>query len=319
MEHTARPDSVTNMGDLRRNRSITLLAGDGHPRLAEAIARLAGVGLTPVSITAFADGEARVKIEANVQDADVYIVQPTSTPTNERLMTLALIAEAARGAGAQRVTAVLPYFGYARQDVRKEAGEPRSAQLAARVLRAAGVDRAVVLELHAPALESAFDMPVVHLLADELMLPVVREWGIADLVVVSPDAGGLKRAQRYASALGAPLAVVTKARPSPDAAVAYQVLGEVRDRACLIVDDMASTGGTIASAADSLLRAGAREVHALFVHAVMAPGALQRIRAARLGRIVTTDGVPSVLDARVQVVSVAPILARAVERLAAGA
>lgn len=319
MEHTARPDSVTNMESVSRYRSVMLLAGDGHPRLAEAVARLAGVGLAPVSVTAFADGEARVKVGADVQDADVYIVQPTSTPTNERLMTLALIADAVCGAGAQRVTAVLPYFGYARQDVRKEAGEPRSAQLAARLLRAAGVDRAVVLELHTPALESAFDMPVVHLRADELMLPVVRDWRIADLVVVSPDAGGLKRAQRYASALGVPLAVVAKARPSADAAEAYQVLGEVRDRACLIVDDMASTGGTIAGAADCLLRAGAREVHALYVHAVMAPGALQRILAARLGRILTTDSVPSVLDARVQAVSVAPLLARAVVRLAGGA
>jgi ribose-phosphate pyrophosphokinase len=148
------------------------------------------------------------------------------------------------------------------------------------------------------------------------MLPVVRGWNAPDLTVVSPDAGGLKRAQRYALALAAPLAVVAKTRPAPDVAVAAGVLGDVRGRACLIVDDMASTGGTLAGAAQALAGAGAREVHALFVHAVMAPGALERIRAASVGRIVTTDSVPAQPDARIQVVPVAPLLARAITRLA---
>jgi ribose-phosphate pyrophosphokinase len=295
---------------------LALIAGDAHPRLAEEIARLIGTAVTPTSVSAFADGETRVRIEGEVQDADLYIVQPTSSPTNERLMTLALIADAARGAGASRITAVLPYFGYARQDVRKNPGEPRSAQLAARILRCAGIDRAVVLELHSPALESAFEMPLLHLQTDELTLPLVRGWGIADLVIVSPDAGGLKRAQRYASALGAGLAVVAKARPDADAAVALHILGDVRDRACLIVDDMASTGRTLAAAAQSLAHTGAKEIHALFVHAVMAPGALERMCAGPLRRIITTDSVPSAPDPRVQVVSIAPILARALSGLA---
>ena len=295
---------------------LALIAGDAHRRLAQEIARLIGIAATPTSVTAFADGETRVRIEGEVQDADVYIVQPTSAPTNERLMSLALLADAARGAGATRVTAVSPYFGYARQDVRKNPGEPRSAQLAARILGCAGIDRAVVLELHSPALESAFAMPLLHLQADELVLPLVRGWGIADLVIVSPDAGGLKRAQRYASALGAGLAVVAKTRPGADAAVALQILGDVRDRVCLIADDMASTGRTLVAAAESLARAGAKEIHALFVHAVMAPGALERMCAGPLRRIITTDSVPSAPDTRVQVLSVAPLLARAVSSLA---
>ena len=302
--------------DMDRKTGLALIAGDAHPRLAEETARLIGTPLTPIAVSAFADGETHVRIEGEIQDADLYIVQPTSPPTNERLMSLALIADAARGAGAARIPAVLPYFGYARQDVRKNPGEPRSAQLAARILRCAGIDRAVVLELHSPALENAFEMPFLHLQADEVVLPVVRGWGFADLVIVSPDASGLKRAQRYAPALGARLAVVAKARPAADAAVALQVLGDVRDRACLIVDDMASTGRTLAAAAESLTRAGAREIHALFVHAVMAPGALERICAGPLQRIVTTDSVPAALDARDQVVSIAPILARAVTSLA---
>jgi ribose-phosphate pyrophosphokinase len=206
------------------------------------------------------------------------------------------------------VTALVPYFAYARQDVRKHAGEPRSAQLAARILAAAGIEHVIALELHSPALESAFPMPLTHLQADELLLPLLRGRG---RVIVSPDAGGLKRAQRYAAALDAPLAVVTKRRTSPDAAAALQVLGEVRGQSCLIVDDMASTGGTIAGAARALLAAGAREVHALFIHAVMAPGALERIREAGVRSIVTTDSVRAVAAPGIEVVSCAPLFARA--------
>jgi ribose-phosphate pyrophosphokinase len=302
-------------GSLQRKPGIALIAGDAHPALAQQIARQANADLIPASVSAFADGESRVRIEAGVQDADVYIVQPTSAPTNEHLMTLALLADAALAAGAARITAVVPYFGYARQDVRKQPGEPRSAQLAARLLRLAGIDRMIVLDLHSPALESAFEIPVVPVVADELMLPAVRQWGVAELTIVSPDAGGMKRAQRFATALNAPLAVIAKARPRPDVAVQLQVLGEVRDRACLIVDDMASTGRTMVGAAEALQAAGAREVNALFVHAVMAPGAMERLCAGSFKRILTTDSVASTLDPSVEVVSIAPLLARAVAQL----
>ena len=171
-------------------------------------------------MSAFADGETRVRIEGEVRAADLYIVQPTSPPVNERLVTLALLADAARAAGAARLTAVVPYFGYARQDVRKNAGEPRSAQVAARILECAGIERLVALELHSPSLEAAFRIPLMHLAADEMALPVIKQWRLPALTVVSPDAGGMKRAQRYAGALGAPLAVVAKTRPQPDAAAA---------------------------------------------------------------------------------------------------
>ena len=296
--------------------AMALVPGDAHPQLAHAIAALLGETLVPTLVSAFADGETRVRIEADVQDADVYIVQPTSAPTNERLMTLALLAEAARAAGAARITAVVPYFGYARQDVRGNAGEPRSAQLAARVLRCAGIHRLVTLELHSPALESAFEMPLIHLHADDLMLPAIRSWNLPRLTLVSPDAGGLKRAQRYAAALAAPLAVVAKTRPRADVAVALQVLGDVRSRSCLIVDDMASTGGTIAGAAQALLEAGAAQVHALFIHAVMAPGALERICAASVRTVATTDSVATAPDARVHIVPIAPLIAETLARLA---
>jgi ribose-phosphate pyrophosphokinase len=287
-----------------------VIAGDAHPDLAREVAGLAGRRLVPATITAFADGETRVAIEADVRGADVCIVQPTSAPVNARLMALALIADAARAEGAASLTALMPYFGYARQDARGKPGEPRSAQLAARLLACAGITRAVVLELHSPALENAFSMPLVQLQADELLLPVIRGWGLAKLAIVSPDAGGLKRAQRIATALAVPLAAVAKTRPRPDVAAASYVLGDVRGCACVIVDDMASTGGTIAEAARALSEAGAAEVHAAFVHAVMAPGALERILSAGVRRIAASDSVGPVHEPHIQVVPCAPLLAR---------
>ena len=282
-----------------------LVCGDAHPALAQAIAGEAGLELVPASVAAFADGETRVRIEADVRGRALCIVQPTSTPTNERLMALALLADAACAAGALRVSALIPYFGYARQDARKLPGEARSAQLAARLLAAAGVDEVIALELHSAALESAFPMPVAHLRADKLALRLLEK----PQVIVSPDAGGLKRAQRYAEALGTPLAFVAKARTGTDIAVPLQVLGEVSGRACFVVDDMASTGRTIAGAARALAAAGASEVHAFFVHAVMAPGALERIRGAGVRRIVTTDSVGPVAAPGVEVLSTAALFA----------
>lgn len=296
--------------------NLALLIGDANPALGSEVARLCGVSPTPLDNAAFADGETRIRIEGDVADADLFVIQSTSTPTNDRLMRLALIAEAAGAAGAARVTAVVPYFGYARQDLRHRSGEPLAARLAARILKAAGVSRVVTLELHSPALESAFDMPLVALDADELLLAAVRNWRLSNLSVVAPDAGALKRAQRYASALGVPLALVAKTRPRPDVSAAVQVLGEVAGRNCLLVDDMASTGGTIAGAALALREAGAADIHALFIHPVMAAGALERLRAAAVGWVLTTDTVCQAPQPGIEVVSVAPLLAQAIRSLA---
>ena len=292
---------------------LCVIAGDAHPALGRRIAEIAGAGLVPTAVEAFADGETRVRIEGEVRGSDLYVVQATSPPVNERLMSLALIADAARVAGASRLTAVIPYFGYARQDVRKRPGEPRSAQMAARLLECAGFDRLVARELHSPSLDAAFRIPLTHVEADDAVLPLLLKWRLPDLTVVSPDAGGLKRAQRYASALHAPLAAIAKTRPYPDAAAALTVLGDVRGRSCLIVDDMASTGGTIAGAAEILRAAGAAAVHAFFVHAVMAPGALERIKAAGVQLIAATDSVaPAQGQAEhIKTVEIAPLLARA--------
>ena len=296
---------------------LVIAGGDAHPQLAAEVARLADARLIADCVSAFADGEARVFIEEDLAGADAYVVQPTPAPSGENLMKLVLIADAVRAAGAATVTAVVPYFGFARQDVRHRAGEPLSMGLAARVLNGAGVDRAVILELHSEAAQSAFTMPLVHLRADEPVLRAINEWRICDLVIVSPDAGALKRAQRYATALAAPLAVVAKTRPGADITVATQCLGEVRGGHCLIIDDMASTGRTAAGAAQALFQAGARAVDAVFIHAVMAEGALQRLRAAGIDRLAATDSLPDTdRCAGLPRIPVARLLARAILQLA---
>ncbi len=294
---------------------VRIIAGNAHPALAENLSLELKVPLLTAEVGAFADGETRVRIAEDVRHADVFLVQPTCPPVNDHLMVLALLADAVRAAGAARITGIVPYFGYARQEQRSRPGDPRSAQVVGRLLGSVGIDHLITLDLHAPALESALPMPATLLRAEEVFLPRIKSWGIRDLVVVTPDAGGLKRAQRFALALDAPLAVIAKERPRPDSASPLQVLGEVKDRVCLVVDDMASTGRTLAGAADALRRAGAQQVHAIFTHAVMAPGAADRLLAARFGKVLTSDSIPVSADSWLEVAPIAPLLACAVRYL----
>jgi ribose-phosphate pyrophosphokinase len=300
---------------LHRASPPKLISGNAHPGLARELAKELSLPLEQAEVAAFADGETRVHIVADLRDAAIFIVQPTCTPVNDHLMVLALLIDAARAAGAGRVTALVPYFGYARQEQRSRLGDARSAQVVARLLGSVGLDHLVTLDLHAPALESAFPMPVTLLRTEDVLLPRIKSWGIQNLAVVAPDAGGMKRAQRFALALNAPLAVIAKDRPRPDAATPLHVLGDVRNRACLVIDDLASTGRTLAGAADSLRKTGAREVMAAFTHAVMAPGALERIQEARFSRILTTDSIPLPADPPLEAVSIAPLLASTVRSL----
>ncbi len=294
---------------------MRIIAGNAHPALAEDLARQLKTPLVTVEVGAFADGETRVHVAEDVRHAEVFLVQPICPPVNDHLMVLALLADAVRAAGAARITGIVPYFGYARQEQRSRPGDPRSAQVVGRLLGSVGMDHLITLDLHAPALESALPMPATLLHAEEAFLPRIKSWGIRDLVVVTPDAGGLKRAQRYALALDAALAVIAKERPRPDTTSPSQVLGEVRDRVCLVVDDMASTGRTLAGAADALRRAGAKVVHAIFTHAVLAPGAVDRLFAAQFGKVMTSDSIPVSADSWLEVVPIAPLLARAVRYL----
>jgi len=295
--------------------SLRLLSGNAHPTLGQHLAQELGLPLATAEVTSFADGETRVHVAHDVRNAAVLIVQPTCPPVNEHLIVLALLADAVRAAGAAQVTAIVPYFGYARQEQRGRCGDPRSAQVVSRLLGSVGIDHLITLDLHAPALESALPMPATLLHAEEVFLPRIKSWHIRDLVVVSPDAGGIKRAQRYALALEAPLVVVTKQRPQADMATPLAVLGDVKDRVCLIVDDMASTGRTLSGAAEVLRQAGAREVRGIFTHAVMAPGAEDRLFAAQFTKLLTTNSIPVTGNAWMEVVPIAPLLAKTVRYL----
>ncbi len=295
--------------------AVKLVSGNAHPALAEDLAFELQQPLVPAEIGAFADGETRVHITEDVRDADVFIVQPTCSPVNDHLMVLALLVDAVRAAGATRVIGIVPYFGYARQEQRGCGGDPRSAQVVGRLLGSVRLDHLVTLDLHAPALESALPMPATLLHAEEVFLPRIKNWGIKDLIVVAPDAGGMKRAQRYALALNACLAVIAKDRPRPDVATPVQVLGDVKGRVCLVVDDMASTGRTLSGAAEALRQAGAREVHAVFTHAVMAPGAMDRLAASRFGKLLTSDSIPVTANPSLEVVPIAPLLAKTMRYL----
>lgn len=295
-------------------RSLILLSGDANPELAREIGVELDTEVAGTEVATFADGESRIRIEADVRKATVVLVQPTSPPVNDHLFTLCLLADAARAAGAGEVVAVVPYFGYSRQERRSSMGEPRSAQLAARFLGEAGVSHLLTLDLHEGALESAFPMPTTILEPEKLFLPIIREWAASEVTIVGPDAGGMKRAQRFARALDTDLAGIGKRRDAPDAPTPLHVMGNVDGRHCVVVDDMASTGQTLSSAAQVLTESGAETVDAVFTHAVMAEGALERLAESPLRHLVTSDTIPVSEDARkvVQVVPTSPSLARAI-------
>ena len=294
---------------------LRIVSGNANHALGQHVAQELELPLATAEVTSFADGETRVHVAHDVRDAAVIVVQPTCSPVNEHLMVLALLADAVRAAGAAHITAIIPYFGYARQEQRARCGDPRSAQVVSRLLGSVGIDHVITLDLHAPALESALPMPVTLINAEEVFLPKIKNWHIRDLVVVSPDAGGIKRAQRYATALEAPLVIITKQRPQPDVATPLAVLGDVKDRVCLIVDDMASTGRTLSGAAEVLRQAGACEVRGIFTHAVMAPGAEDRLFRAQFTKLLTTDSIPTTGKAWPEVVPIAPLLAKTVRYL----
>jgi len=287
------------------------MSGGAHPALAREIANELGWPLAEPEVNVFADGETRVHVAEDLRGSSIAIVQPMSPPANHHLISLALLVDAVRAVGAASVTAVVPYFGYARQDTRARVGDPRSAQVVGKLLGAVGIERLITMDLHSPALESAMPMPTTLLTAAEIFSARVRTWKLAEPTVVSPDAGGLKRAQKFAALLAAPIAVVLKTRPKPDAASEHQLLGDVHGKACILFDDMATTGRTLAGAADVLWAAGAREIHAVFTHGVLSAGCQEKFASARIGRILTTDSVPLTGVERFEIVPVSSLLADA--------
>jgi len=293
---------------------IVLMAGTAHPGLVAAVSDCLSIPLANAHVGRFPDGEIDIKVEDDIRGADCYVLQPTCPPVNDNWAELLLLLDTLRRASAGRVTAVMPYFGYARKDRKDEGRVPISAKVVANSLAAGGCDRVVTLDMHAAQIQGFFDIPVDHLYAKPVLLQAIRRLGIEDPVIVTPDVGGIKLARSYAKELGADLAIVDKRRLSGSEIVVEHVIGSVAGRNVILVDDMISTGGSISGAARMVRGEGARRIVIAVSHGVFCGPAKERLDAAPIDRILVTDTVPLPASApdKVEVVSVAPLLAQAI-------
>ena len=296
---------------------MKILAGTAHRDLAERIAVKAGEKLCDVQISRFPDGEIFVKIAENVRGRDVYIIQPTSYPPNENLMELLIMIDAAKRASASRITAVMPFYGYARQDRKDQPRVPITAKLVANLLVAAGTNRLLTMDLHAQQIQGFFDIPVDHLYAAPVFVKYLRDKNLKDLVVVAPDTGGMKLAAAYADMLDAGVAVVGKERKSAERVEATHLVGDVKGCNAVLVDDMTSTAGTLTAAAKLLEQAGAKSIRAAVSHSLLNCKGVERLNESPIIELVTTDSVPARCDVgnKVKVLSVAELLAEAIRRI----
>ena len=302
---------------LPHNLEMKIFTGNAHPALARDLCDYLNVGLGNASVSSFPDGETYVKINDNIRGRDVFIIQPTCPPTNQNLMELLILVDAARRASAARITSVIPFFGYARQDRKDQPRVPITAKLVANLLVAAGVNRVLTMDLHAQQLQGFFDIPVDHLHARPVMVQHLHKLAIGNLVVVSPDVGGVKMASAYAQALGAKLAIVVKKRVSASETEASHIIGDVSGQNVLIVDDLTETAGTLTSAARMLRQHGALDIYAGVSHAVLTDLAVERLKDSEIKELITTDSVPvrPTSDQRVKVLSVAELLGEGIRRI----
>ena len=296
-----------------------IFSGTANPILAEAICRHLNVPLGKALLGRFSDGEIYFQILENVRGADVFVVQPCSYPVDNHLLELLLMIDAFKRASAWRITAVLPYYCYARQDRKDKPRVPISAKLVADLLETAGASRALTLDLHAPQIQGYFDVPVDHLYGSPVLVDYFRNKKLPNLTVVSPDAGGVERARAFAKKLDAPLAIVDKRRVDLDVTEVMNLIGDVKGRSTLIVDDIIDTAGTLVKTADALIREGATQVFAACTHAVFSGPAVERIENSRITEVVATDSVPVSEAARnlkkVTILSVADLLARGIRSI----
>lgn len=298
---------------------LKLFTGNANRPLAEEIAQYLRMPLGDAEVSRFSDGEIFVQVNENVRGADVFVIQPTCPPVNDNLMELLVMIDAFKRASARRITAVLPYYGYARQDRKVQPRVPITAKLVADLLTAAGVDRVLALDLHAGQIQGFFNIPVDHLFAAPVIIDYLGKKELHDPVIVSPDAGGVERARAIAKRLRATLAIIDKRREGPNAAVAMHLIGEVRGRDAVVIDDMIDTAGTLVQAVGALVREGARRILACGVHPVLSGPAVDRIQAAPIEETVVTNSIPVPVPkqqvARLRVLSVAPLLGEAIRRI----
>lgn len=299
-------------------RDLKIITGSANPMLAQAICDHLGCRLTPTVTETFSDGEIRIEIRDNVRGDDVFIVQPTCAPVNYHLMQLCLILDALKRASAGRVTAVVPYYGYARQDRKVVPRAPISAKLVADFLTVAGMSRLITIDLHAGQIQGFFDVPVDNLYALPVFLEHLRKFD-GDVVMVSPDAGGVERARAYAKRLGAGLAIVDKRRDAPNKAEAMHVIGDVRGKLAVVLDDMIDTAGTMCSAAKVLLEHGAKEVMACATHPVLSGPAVERLCNSDFSQVIVTNTIPveekQKACPKLNVLSVAGLLAKSIHNI----
>ncbi len=299
---------------------MKIVACNSNRPLAEAVAAACGLALTNASIRRFADMEVFVEIHENVRGEDVFVIQSTSFPTNDNLMELLITLDALRRASARRITTVIPYFGYARQDRKSGSRTPISAKLVANLITTAGADRVLTLDLHAAQIQGFFDIPVDNLfIAPNYARDIQDRYAGRDLMIISPDVGGVVRARAIASRLGCDLAIVDKRRPRAGVSEVMNIIGEVEGRDCLLVDDIVDSGGTLCNAAEALLKEGARSVGAYVTHGVFSGGAVARIGAAPIEMMTVTDSIQATeavrISSNIRQLTVAPLLAEAMKRI----
>lgn len=301
--------------------SMMVFTGNANPKLAQAVTKYLNIPLGSATVNRFSDGEVMVQLLDNVRGKDVFILQSTCAPTNDNLMELMIMVDALKRASARRITAAIPYYGYARQDRKVSPRAPISAKLVADFLSTAGANRVVTVDLHAGQIQGFFNCPVDNLFASQVLLePFMAMKG--EIVVVSPDAGGVERARSFAKRIEAPLAIIDKRRDRPNQATATHVIGDVDGKIAVLVDDIIDTAGTICAGAEVLLREGAREVYACATHGVLSGPALERLNNSVFTKVVVTDTIPSGerLDvcSKLQVVSVASLLAKSIHNIHTG-
>ena len=304
-----------------KNGAIKLVAGNSNPALAHTICEFLKTPLTKAVVRRFADMEVFVEIQENVRGADVFVIQSTSFPANDHLMELLIIMDALRRASARRITAVVPYFGYARQDRKPGPRAPISAKLVANLITRAGADRVMTLDLHAGQIQGFFDIPTDNLYASPLMVRDIKErLDLSKVMVVSPDVGGVARARGLAKRINAPLAIVDKRRERPGESEVMNVIGEVAGYTCILIDDIVDSGGTLVNAADALLGRGAKDVYAYISHGVLSGGAVGRIAKSRLKELVVTDSIQPTKDLlatpNIRLLPIGNLIGEAIQRTA---
>ncbi|MBS3874172.1 MAG: ribose-phosphate pyrophosphokinase [Firmicutes bacterium] len=300
------------------DRRLKIFSGNANPSLAREIAAHLGIPMGLAQVLRFSDGEVQVRINESVRGADVFVVQPTCSPVNEHLMELLITIDALRRASARRITAVIPYYGYARQDRKTRARDPITAKLVANLLTTAGVDKVLTMDLHAGQIQGFFDIPVDHLPGVPILAEYFKSKNLASMLVVSPDLGGVTRARDLADRLGVDIAIIDKRRPEPNVAEIMNIIGKIKGKRVLMIDDIIDTAGTIVQGAQSLLDQGALEVYACCTHAVLSGSAVARLEQSPLTEVVITNTIPlpeEKRSAKIKTLSVAPLLGDAILRI----